>query len=316
MSSRGLRAWSTTPGSNATVGSINWAEGQAPSTVNDSARQTMADVADWFSNPAPEWVGFDSATYASATTFTVPGNRTGIYTTGRRVYANVTAGTILGTVTNAVYGTLTTVTVAWDGTQLDSGLSLLKAGIVSGAGSFPVGDAFNMSQLSVSASAQTGLFLNAGPTGSCYMKFSCSGGAKFSGVTGNSWVVVNQANSTVLLSCDDSGNFTATANVTAYSDERLKDNWQDLPDEIIELAALCEKVGTFDRLDIPGDEHDNNRYVGVGAQSWLKIMPEAVFSHESGKLSVAYGNAALALCVKLCQRVVALQKRIEELESK
>jgi hypothetical protein len=39
--------WSTTAASNATVGSISWAEGQAPSTVNDSARAEMADVAAW-----------------------------------------------------------------------------------------------------------------------------------------------------------------------------------------------------------------------------------------------------------------------------
>ena len=43
----GIFDWSTTPSSNATVGSINWAEGQAPSTVNNSARQEMADVAAW-----------------------------------------------------------------------------------------------------------------------------------------------------------------------------------------------------------------------------------------------------------------------------
>lgn len=41
----GLNQWSTTPASNASVGSINWAEGQSPSTVNNSARQLMADVA-------------------------------------------------------------------------------------------------------------------------------------------------------------------------------------------------------------------------------------------------------------------------------
>ena len=39
--------WSTTPASNATVGSINWAENQFPSTVNNSSRQEMADVAAW-----------------------------------------------------------------------------------------------------------------------------------------------------------------------------------------------------------------------------------------------------------------------------
>lgn len=40
--------WSQTAASNATAdGSINWAEGQAPSTVNDSARAMMAAVAKW-----------------------------------------------------------------------------------------------------------------------------------------------------------------------------------------------------------------------------------------------------------------------------
>lgn len=41
----GLFNWSTTASSNSTVGSINFAEGQNPSTVNDSARALMADVA-------------------------------------------------------------------------------------------------------------------------------------------------------------------------------------------------------------------------------------------------------------------------------
>ena len=42
-----LYDWSTTAASNASVGSINWAEGQAPSSINDSARAEMADVAKW-----------------------------------------------------------------------------------------------------------------------------------------------------------------------------------------------------------------------------------------------------------------------------
>jgi len=38
--------WSKTAASNATAdGTINWAEGQAPSTVNDSARAMMAAAA-------------------------------------------------------------------------------------------------------------------------------------------------------------------------------------------------------------------------------------------------------------------------------
>jgi len=44
----GVTAWSTTAATNATADStINWAEGQAPSSVNDSARALMARIAEW-----------------------------------------------------------------------------------------------------------------------------------------------------------------------------------------------------------------------------------------------------------------------------
>jgi hypothetical protein len=44
--------WSTTAGNNASgVTGINFAEGQAPSTLNDSCRELMAQVAAWLANP-------------------------------------------------------------------------------------------------------------------------------------------------------------------------------------------------------------------------------------------------------------------------
>src|SRR4051812_9361641 len=44
----GVYPWSQTQATNATADTtVNWAEGQAPSTVNDSARNMMASVAKW-----------------------------------------------------------------------------------------------------------------------------------------------------------------------------------------------------------------------------------------------------------------------------
>jgi hypothetical protein len=44
--------WSTTAGNNGSgVTGINFAEGQAPSTLNDSCRELMAQVAAWLANP-------------------------------------------------------------------------------------------------------------------------------------------------------------------------------------------------------------------------------------------------------------------------
>lgn len=48
MAQAGLPAWSQTASSNSTADpNINWAEGQSPSSVNDSARAMMAALAKW-----------------------------------------------------------------------------------------------------------------------------------------------------------------------------------------------------------------------------------------------------------------------------
>lgn len=136
-----LWQWSTTAANNATAATnINWQEGQAPSTVNDSARQMMADVATWFQNGA-EWLNMgDTPTYVSGTQFTVPGNLTARYSVGRRVRASVTAGTVYGTITTSAYTSLTTVTLILDSGALDSGLSGVDVGILNPAySSFPTG---------------------------------------------------------------------------------------------------------------------------------------------------------------------------------
>lgn len=47
--STGVDVYSTTPASNGTLGGTGYfPEGQAPSTVNDAARQVMADIAAWY----------------------------------------------------------------------------------------------------------------------------------------------------------------------------------------------------------------------------------------------------------------------------
>lgn len=76
---------------------------------------------------------------------------------------------------------------------------------------------------------------------------------------------------------------TATGNITALSDERLKSN-------IVKIDNALEKVSelngyTFDRTDI-----DCDRQTGVIAQEVLEVLPEAVIKNENGIYSVAYGN--------------------------
>lgn len=111
------------------------------------------------------------------------------------------------------------------------------------------------------------------------------------------------------LQLDMSGNFTVAGNVTAYSDERLKKDWAELPQDFIERLANV-KHGTFTRTD------SNERQVGVSAQSLKALLPEAVPEDAAGVLSVAYGNAALAACVQLAQKVVELTERLKALEAR
>jgi hypothetical protein len=82
-----------------------------------------------------EWVlDTNTPTFINGTQFSfavAAGDRTGIYHVNRRVKAVVTAGTIYGTVTAAVFsGGFTTVTIAWDSGQLDSGLSSVSYGLL------------------------------------------------------------------------------------------------------------------------------------------------------------------------------------------
>lgn len=103
------------------------------------------------------------------------------------------------------------------------------------------------------------------------------------------------------------GDVNATGNVSGSSDESLKTNWRDLPTDFIERLAQV-KHGIYDRIDIAATQ------VGVSAQSLQPLMPNAVNADENGKLTVAYGNAALTACVELAAEVVALRKEIESLK--
>ena len=102
----------------------------------------------------------------------------------------------------------------------------------------------------------------------------------------------------------------ASANVTAYSDERLKTNWKPLADNFVEKLANI-RVGTYDRTD------QSITQVGVSAQSLETLMPEAVITgnDEMHTKSVAYGNAALASAVMLAKEMVEMKSMIEELKA-
>ena len=96
---------------------------------------------------------------------------------------------------------------------------------------------------------------------------------------------------------DTSGNFTASGNVTAYSDERLKDNIETLDgSKVYEMRGV-----SFTK--------DGQAGSGVIAQELQKVAPELVKEGDE-YLSVAYGNVV----GYLIEAIKELKAEIEELK--
>ena len=118
------------------------------------------------------------------------------------------------------------------------------------------------------------------------VEFFCNGSHMYmdlnSGI-GNFYI---RDGSTTRYTFNDNGSFTATGNITAYSDINLKKNIELIPnalDKVLSLRGL-----TYDRIDLKGEE--NQRQSGVVAQEVEKVLPEVVSTDEDGIKSVAYGN--------------------------
>lgn len=98
----------------------------------------------------------------------------------------------------------------------------------------------------------------------------------------------------------------ATADITAFSDLKLKSNLNVLGNA---LNRVCQISGyTYDRIDIPGKRH-----AGVVAQEVRDVLPEAVVETQ-GTLTVAHASV-MALLVQatkeLSARVDALAARLD-----
>lgn len=98
MSQTGVVSWSQTAATNASADpAVNWAEGQAPSSVNDSARAGMASVAKWRDD-----LNGSITTGGSSTAYTLSSNQ---------VFAALTASYEVAFVVHATNGATVTLNV-------------------------------------------------------------------------------------------------------------------------------------------------------------------------------------------------------------
>ena len=135
-----LGKYDTTAANNTATGTgaVSVAEGMLPSNINNAFRSVMADIRQHYN--AAEWIeygdgaGTYTATYASATSFTIDGTDvTSIYHAGRRVKVVAsTPGTIYGTISSTSFSTNTTVNVTWDSGNLSSeAITSVHIGVLS-----------------------------------------------------------------------------------------------------------------------------------------------------------------------------------------
>jgi hypothetical protein len=108
--------------------------------------------------------------------------------------------------------------------------------------------------------------------------------------------------STIAMSGSYTGTFTASADVVAYSDKKLKDNVETLDgSKVFDMRGV-----SFNRND-----QDGKLSSGVIAQELEMIAPELIHEAEDGTKGVAYGNTV----GYLIEAIKLLKAEIEELKS-
>ena len=108
---------------------------------------------------------------------------------------------------------------------------------------------------------------------------------------------------------NDNGNFTATGNITAYSDRRVKRDFEPIENALEKISQL--EGMTYIRTDM---SDGNRRYAGLIAQDVEKVLPEAV--HEVEDHKVLDYNGTIGLLVEaikeLKEEVASLKTQLKE----
>jgi len=108
----------------------------------------------------------------------------------------------------------------------------------------------------------------------------------------------------VAMSGSYTGSFTATGDITAYSDDSLKTNVEVIDGALGKVEAI--RGVTFERIE------DGSVSTGVIAQELEAVLPEAVKTDEDGLKHVAYGN----ITGLLIEAVKELSAQVAELKKK
>jgi hypothetical protein len=102
------------------------------------------------------------------------------------------------------------------------------------------------------------------------------------------------------------GNVTARGEVTAYSDAKLKENVETIPDALNKVLSV--RGVTYNRID---QTNKDKRHMGVIAQEVEQYFPEVVITDDDGLKTVNYGAMAGAFIEAFKEQ----QNQIDELRA-
>lgn len=110
-------------------------------------------------------------------------------------------------------------------------------------------------------------------------------------------------NTVIQMSGSYNGSFTASGNITAYSDDRLKTRLGEVEDAL----SKVKQIETFRYVANEDGEKLGmgvSEQMGVSAQQLQSIAPEAVHETETGHLSVDYSRLVV-LCIEAIKQLEA-----------
>jgi len=121
---------------------------------------------------------------------------------------------------------------------------------------------------------------------------------------GNDVIITNTADTTQFTFDVSAGAFTATGDITAFSDEKLKK-------DIITIENALDKTNQLRGVEFTRIS-DDSRSIGVVAQEFEKVIPELVKTDDEGTKSVNYGQ----ITGLLIEAIKELSAKVEDLENK
>jgi hypothetical protein len=192
-------------------------------------------------------------TYISATSFSVTGDQTSDFTSGRRLKITLGSSTVYGTITTSAFTTLTTVTVRLDSGSLDNSILSVALGIVTPTNTgIPTAPVFTSTRTSNTILLQSDSGTLIDGSGTYTQTFTAAA------TLGNGWHVIYQnTGGTITLNPNASELINGELTLVLY------------PGEIYHIT--CDGSAFTARL--LNDTSDDNIIINGAMRTWIEYIP-------------------------------------------